>query len=81
MALGAGEGRFGGDAGRVLPGIQELMDSDGDDPGSPAASCCPSQPRGDGLPRRELGVQMLRVLLCFHCWQTAKLCCGSLGDV
>lgn len=57
------------------------MDWGGDDPGSPAAAFCPSQPRGGGLPRRRLGVQVLCVLLCFHCWQTATLCCGSVGDL
>lgn len=41
----------------------------------------PGQPRGGGLPRRRPGVQVPRVLLCFHCWQTATLCCGSVGDL
>lgn len=45
------------------------------------SSCFRPLPAQRWWRRRRLGVQILRVLLCFHCWQTATLRCGSVGDL
>lgn len=41
----------------------------------------PPSPAVVGYQGESWGVQVLRVLLCFHCWHTAKLCRGSVGDL